>query len=498
MRPISKTILAVAALVVGGLTNTYAGEDLALPPLPAPPAASGGGDLLPAVPTSDSGTALPPAPGLPSAPSALPPAPSALPPAPTTLPADSSLPAAPATPTLPGTAATTDTFSTPLAPTPVSGGTAGRINGGRVNIRAGNSTKYEIILTANPDTPVTVLEKKGEWITIAYPETEFCYVNRQYIDGDIPADIPEQGIVRTIRGDNINIRARPWPGSTVVGQLSSGDTVIVTQLRGQQWAKIRPPATAKAYVFNKYVSYDKSGVKETAAPITAPGVRSATEYKEDVKIAVEDVKKQLQNEGKTDPILITIRKQAEEEKKLRESQRKSTEKLVDSIDAQLDRIEQESQVQIKQIYEERNQQKTAEQRQLTAIEEGYVPPSPPGTMGGRASGWIEYVGFIGGRPAGFKLVKGGVTQYLLRSSRYDLNKFIGKRILVSGAVTPAPSWEADVLTVDTLSIFGKPQEPVERIQIRTPAPAEDVTINVAPPANGNTVIDITGLPANQR
>ena len=39
------------------------------------------------------------------------------------------------------------------------GGVQGKITGGRVNIRAGQSTKYEIVLTADINTPVTVYEK---------------------------------------------------------------------------------------------------------------------------------------------------------------------------------------------------------------------------------------------------------------------------------------------------------------------------------------------------
>ena len=97
----------------------------------------------------------------------------------------------------------------------------GKITGGRVNIRAGQSTKYEIVLTADINTPVTVYEKVGDWVKIAYPETEYCYINQKYISGDVPADIPEQGLVREVRGSNVNLRARPWPGSTVVGQMNS-------------------------------------------------------------------------------------------------------------------------------------------------------------------------------------------------------------------------------------------------------------------------------------
>ena len=52
---------------------------------------------------------------------------------------------------------------------------------------------------------------------------------------------------------------RPWAGSTVVGSVKAGESVVVTGARGQ-FLRIRPPATAYAWVFEKFIRYNGAGV----------------------------------------------------------------------------------------------------------------------------------------------------------------------------------------------------------------------------------------------
>ena len=328
------------------------------------------------------------------------------------------------------------------------GGVSGKITGGRVNIRAGQSTKYEIVLTADIDTPVTVYEKVGDWVKIAYPQSEYCYINQRYISGDIPADIPEQGLVREVRGSNVNLRARPWPGSTVVGQVNSGESVFITGIRGQ-WVRIRPPAEAKAWVFHKYVSYD-GGVKESAAPVAqTQSNEGLDEFGNKVKSAADDIVAQ----SKSSPIIDKIKARAEAERRARESRRAAVDNILSSVEDQLARIDQQAAREKEEAFRRSQENKKYEAAYQAELAKNYRPGPPPGSMGYDATGWVEYIGYLNNRTAGYRLVKGGETIYLLRSLYYDLDDFVGKQVRVSGDIIDDITSNNNIMEVKRLSLY---------------------------------------------
>ena len=327
------------------------------------------------------------------------------------------------------------------------GGVQGKITGGRVNIRAGQSTKYEIVLTADIDTPVTVYEKVGDWVKIAYPDTEYCYINQKYISGDIPADIPEQGLVREVRGSNVNLRARPWPGSTVVGQMNSGESVFITGIRGQ-WVRIKPPASATAWVFHKYVSYG-GDVKETAAPVVAGGNEPVDEFGNKIKAAADGIIAQSKN----NPIIDKIKARAEAERKVREARRNAVSNILRGVEDQMARIEREALREKEEAYKRSAEDKKYEAAYRAELAKNYKPGPPPGSMGYDATGWVEYIGYLNNRTAGYRLVKGGETIYLLRSLYYDLDDFVGKHVRVSGDIIDDVSSNNDIMEVKKLSMY---------------------------------------------
>jgi len=125
--------------------------------------------------------------------------------------------------------------------------------------------------------------------------------------------------------------------------------------------------------------------------------------------------------------------------------------------------------QVKQLVEEVNSQLKAIEAEggAEAVEDRFR--SGEKDMGG-LTGWVEYVGRVGRRPAAFRLVKGGEVQFLLRSVKYDLADFVNRRVAVDGAVEEAPGFEANVLVVDYLRVLGDPPESIrdQKVEIRRP------------------------------
>ncbi|MCX7934991.1 MAG: SH3 domain-containing protein, partial [Planctomycetota bacterium] len=304
----------------------------------------------------------------------------------------------------------------------------GQIVGGRVNIRAGPGTAYEIIATVDDKTPIKVYAVAGEWVKIGYPTGEACYVHQDYIEGNIPPDIPESGRECTIKGDKVMVRAKMWDKSTVVGELKQGDTVVVTGLRGP-WARILPPACARAWVFHKYVKYE-GAVAQTSAPPLSESAASETAK----KTAASSLAAKRREE------LAAIAERAQRARELADEQR--LQKIVEEADKEVAQIEAEIR---------------AEQEAITVekVREEVRKRQGPGNISG-FSGWIEYIGWVGKRPAAYRLVQGEETVFLLRSAKYDLSKYVNRRVLVDGVVETAPGFEANVLVVDRLQVVSEP------------------------------------------
>lgn len=490
---------SLSFLLTGMLAGTvFAGDLPALPPPPPLPAGDAAAKnnnnpamdlpLPPALNNNNSAElpALPPPPAAPAAEAA--PASNAAPAKKTVAAAKkpaaktASKPAAlqtaeelPALPAAPAPAANTDltSFAAPAVP---EGGTAGVITGGRVNVRAGDSTKYEIVYTADPETPVTVYEKKGEWVKIGFPEKEFCYLEQQAVEGGAPTDFPEQGVARAVRNDNAKVYVRPWAGSTAVGSVKAGETVVVTGARGQ-YLRIRPPATAYAWVFEKFIRYNSEGVQNielTAEEKAAREKEKETALRQKIDEA-KGIRGKLPGSREMNPLLIKLRERTAMERKQREEQREAVKSLVANIDKQMAAIDAETVNRIADIERNRIDMRKASEAAMRAAEENYRPGPPPGSMGNAATGWIEHVAFWRNRPAEYRLVKGQEIICYIRSSRYNLGDYNGRRVVVNGTVEKSVHGNLNVLVVDALRLFDQSQvEAPIADSIATPAPAAEI------------------------
>ncbi len=329
----------------------------------------------------------------------------------------------------------------------------GRIHGGRVNIRSGPSTNYEIVTTVNEGTPLQVVARSGEWLKIRYPADQSAWISSGSIQGEVPAVIPGTGVVRTVSENGVRVRVRPWVRSTVVGELNQGTTVRIKDIRGE-WLKIAPPPTARAWVFGKFVRFE-GDVTEVEAPPAQPdgeatgsaGGGEAAESSVDAE-GVEETVLARQLEEKRQQRIAEMKAAAEARRRAAEQ---AVQAVVDRAEARLQQIEEETR---------RRQEAIDRSAVAPAVAEAVEPGEHPG---GGYVGWVEYVGRIGQRPAAYRLNHGGEVQFLLRSPNYDLRRYVNRRVAVDGPVEAAPGWEANVLVVESLELLdtGPIEGPIE-------------------------------------
>ncbi len=370
--------------------------------------------------------------------------------------------------------ATDNAFSVPVPPAPATaapvalpaGAGSGRIVSGRVNIRSGPSTRYEIVATLNENTPVAVLAQTDEWVKIGYPGDVYCFISQEFLAGNIPADIPETGLTMTVSGDNVQLRVRPWEKSTVIGQVAKGESVVVTGLRGR-WARIKPTPGCWAWVFAKYVKFEGEVAKETlpadAAPPPATGPEAAPEKGKRSEVAKEadkDMEKRL----------AAARERFEREQQQRKAE---VQKVVDSVDDELAKMDQEAEAKKSGINRQTVQVDVFDRRGLS----GEV-------SAGGYTGWVEYVGQVGKRPAAFRLVRGGEVMFYLRSTTQDLAQFVNRMVAVDGTVELAPGFEANVMEVAAIRLLSEGPASVRDQQpdIRRPYTRPDSSYTPSTPA----------------
>jgi len=202
-------------------------------------------------------------------------------------------------------------------------------------------------------------------------------------------------------------------------------------------------------VFHKYVKYDGQ-VAQTAAPPLSEAAASESAKKTGASSRAAERREEL----------TKIAERAQRARELADEQR--LQKIVEDTDKEVAQIEAEIRAEQEAISVEK-------------VREEIRKRQGHGDIAG-FTGWIEYIGWVGKRPAAYRLVQGEETVFLLRSAKYDLSKYVNRRVLVDGAVEIAPGFEANVLVVDRLQVLSEPppslKEEAEEIAARAPSAAE--------------------------
>lgn len=315
----------------------------------------------------------------------------------------------------------------------------GRIQGGRVNVRAGPDTQYESITVLPSGTEVTVLAKHGDWLKILYPADQLVSIHKSSVDAQITGEIPEAGVVGTVNHDKAELRAFYWDKSTVVGTANKGEQVTIKQERGQ-WYRIVPPPSARAFVSAQYVRMDGSDpvvADQSAAPFNPNLDLNAgkADAGGNVKLSKEDQKALALKEAYFNRLVAQEKAREEAETQ----QVTALGEALSQLEARLRQIDGQAQAQSTYVMP------------TTAI--GDTTWNAPDPMYGGYSGWLENIGRVGSAPSNFRLVKGGEIRFYLRSAKYNLAEYVGRRLWVSGSVELAAGATANVLNVDQLRVL---------------------------------------------
>jgi uncharacterized protein YgiM (DUF1202 family) len=127
----------------------------------------------------------------------------------------------------------------------------------RVNIRAGQSNNFEALAVVNKGEELVVTAKEFSWYRVALPNSAKIYMKADYA----ALVTPEIG---EVKGDKVNIRARPNTSSSIVGQLLKGAQFFVQGKEGE-WLCLRPVPAVHGWVHEEFLVFKSSRVADDAS-----------------------------------------------------------------------------------------------------------------------------------------------------------------------------------------------------------------------------------------
>ena len=169
--------------------------------------------------------------------------------------------------------------------------TQARVIGGKLNMRASNTTSARVLAQIPSDTVIAVLEQKDGWVRTSYGK-HTGWVMTRYLtflpqDAEKPDDdtstptptptvTPDAGtsqpsttVKAVVIGGKLNMREKESTDANVLTRIPEGASVTVEK-RGNTWSKVQYNGQS-GYVMSRYLSFDDNAAAETARVTTPSG-----------------------------------------------------------------------------------------------------------------------------------------------------------------------------------------------------------------------------------
>ncbi len=324
------------------------------------------------------------------------------------------------------------------------------VSGDSVHVRAGDSTKFEVLGTLNNGAKIVVVGLSSDFYQIKAPQGIPIFIFHKYIT--------VSGKVGTVVGKNVNLRARPVNG-TVVCQLSEPTKLNILEKK-DDWYAVEAPPQAKVFIHKDYVKIQPKQ-SETPKPSVTPIVPTPnpevenkwkTKYSEaekflDEQLMLPVLKAEFDKAKKSfeqilaEPLATDYHHDCKRKIALCEFYIKQQQALRDlkdknkELEDRLKELKEELDKKLKELADEKAKKEEDEEKFV-------------------ATGHVFSIGGVLNRPATHRLVKGDKVLYLMKSSKFNLDDYWGLFVGVNGTVSPAPKgWEASIIDVTEIKVL---------------------------------------------
>lgn len=334
---------------------------------------------------------------------------------------------------------------------------AGEVTASELNLRSGPGEAYQSVVRVPKGTKLVVTGTGApQWLRVEVPQGYHAWVFARLI-------APEKDGTGTLAADSVLVRPTASTRyNELDGRLQKGERVVIV---GEQrtdegtWYKIAVPRRFPLFAHVDYVKRIGPAALAEAAAEEKPAAAAPLETDSDRKfLEVESDVRQKLPHAKTTAEITPLRKAVAEvdrealslpnrerrvklladlvetERKLsiHELQSKETEVRSD-LDAKLKEIQRNYEKRLREIRDEFEKQKKA-----------------PFT----ATGIVEWRPDIVARHPSYRLMEAGKMRYFLISTEYDLGRFVGRRVGVSGLVDPESGTGYETIIIKRIEILG--------------------------------------------
>lgn len=323
-----------------------------------------------------------------------------------------------------------------------------KVTATKLNVRTGIGLSFRRICIVDKETKLAVVNEKLGWLEVMLPLNAPCWTFAKLVEVE-----DNQGVIKSNR---VNVRTSPRAKSSgnIIGQLTKGTPVTILE-SNSNWYKIAPPESLTGWVNKKYAKYwgtykkYKKWIEEEREAKTSRSNRKAElkeKFKKAGRIYESESSKPYLDQDFTEA--LTLYQEIVEYSENKELVTKSKDRIrfIGPRQQILGKYREAISQKDQKIEEVRTEYIDKIRKLLAQMTE-----KPAYT----AQGWIDSVGKIFNRPGTHRLVKGGQTQYFLKSNTVNLDDYYKRLVGIRGRIVEIPGWPQETIIVDEIKILSE-------------------------------------------
>ena len=337
---------------------------------------------------------------------------------------------------------------------------AGEVTASRLKLRAGPGPSYQPVISIEKGSRVIVLGKHANnpsWYYVEVPQGYTAWVSGRYISKDKDG----MGQVTTTR-----LLLRPRPSTRyhqLSGRLNLNERVRVVERKSMPdglWYRVQVPRRIPLYAHVDFLRNigpaslaqpQPEKQKAKPSPVQTDSDRQFTRIEPDVRTKMASARKSSEVEPLKRAVVEIDRSQLSLENRERRVQL-----LADLLDTERKFAIRELQAREDQVKDGLSKRlKEIERkykRRLDQIRKDFEQESKPRYI---AMGIVQWVPDIFGRVPSYRLVEAGKMRYVLIATQFDLGRFVGKRVGVSGITDPESGTGYRTVMIRRIEILGE-------------------------------------------
>ncbi|MHC4549651.1 MAG: SH3 domain-containing protein [Planctomycetota bacterium] len=338
---------------------------------------------------------------------------------------------------------------------------AGEVTATKLKLRAGPGEAYQPVVTVEKGSRLVVLGRHANdtsWYQVEVPQGYTAWVFGKYVS-------KRKDGIGQITTERLLVRPRPSTRyQQLSGRLNLNERVTIVESKPMPdgvWHRIRVPRRFPLYAHASYLRNigpaSLARTQKTEAKPTAKATPLETASDKRFTVLEPELRQKLARVKTSEEVkpLKTAVAEIDRSQLSLENRERRVQLLADMLDAERKFAIRELQARettVKEDLERRLQEiERRYKKRLLEIRQQFEKETKPHYV---ATGIVQWVPDIFGRYPSYRLVVGGRMKYYLIATEFDLGRFVGKRVGVTGISDPESGTGYYTVMVRRIEILG--------------------------------------------